>query len=47
MAPLVFEFNSPRDPCYIKTGERRENLKMVLTMLIEDGVAYEGTESTD
>lgn len=47
MAPLVFEFNSPRDPCYIKTGSRRENLKMVLPMRIEDGVAYEGTESTD
>lgn len=38
MAPLIFEFKSPSTPCFIKTGGKRENLKMVLPVRISDGV---------
>ena len=46
-APVVLEFRDPRSPVFFKTGQNRENLKMVLPVRIEDGVEYEETESTD
>lgn len=46
-APVVLEFRDHRSPVFFKTGQNRENLKMVLPVRIEDGVEYEETESTD
>lgn len=46
-APVVLEFRDHRSPVFFKTGQNRENLKMVLPVRIEDGVEYEETESAD
>lgn len=46
-APVVLEFRDYRSPVFFKTGQNRENLKMVLPVRIEDGVEYEEAESAD